>query len=169
MATVDLVCSYDPVLAWIAGSNISAEDGATAYLAANSGVYANLYFTTDVATALPAGAVISEAQLIIKLRTAASAAAALVYVKNPGGFVDGGAASHTINFNTATLTKFTSTGMAAERPAVLVADNWLTGQLRMIQSSGSSRTFHVDYLSIRLTYTVPSAAPAPTLFMSENF
>ena len=156
MATVDLVCSYDPVIAWTTGSNISVEDGATAYLSAGSGSYANLYFTTNVATSLPAGAVISEAQLIIKVRTAASAASALVYVKEPGGFPDGGVASHTINFNTSTLTKFTSTGMAAESPVVLDAGNWLSGYVRMIQTSGASRTFHVDYLSIRLTYDIPA-------------
>jgi len=169
MPSVDLVCTYDSANsdAWTSGASISVNDGTSASFTQSSGVYAKLGFTTDVATALPAGAIITAAQLIIKIRTTV-AGAALVYIKDPGGFVDGGASVGTINFNSATLTLYTGADVGAERPATLVAANWSSGAfVRMIQTSGSARTFNVDYLSIRLTYTMPAAGNA--MFFGENF
>lgn len=176
MATVDLVCTYDTSLsnAWTSdgatllttgNTLISSIDGNSAIIDSRSAFQTTgLAFQTNAASAIPSGATINAVQLIARLRV--SGGNGTLYVKDPGGFADGGAAAHTITFNS-TMTTYTSIDLAIEKPAILT--NPLTsGYVRMYHDSGFGQSFVVDYISLRVTYTEGGIA-IPQMFLMENF
>ena len=176
MATVDLVCTYDTPLsnAWTSDgstllttgdTSISSIDGNSAIITSRAQILTtSLAFQTNAASVIPSGSTINSIQLIARLRV--SGGNGTLYVKNPGGFADGGAAAHTITFNS-TMATYTSIDLAIEKPSVLT-DPLTSGYLRMYHDSGFGQTFTVDYVSFRVTYTEGGLA-IPQMFMMENF
>lgn len=170
MAVVDLVCTYDSATsaAWTNGSNISTNNGTNAEISGiTTGQLVNLGFTTDAASVIPPGSVITSVQLILKYHSLYYCNN-YAYVKTPGGFPDGGSASHTLQFLGSSSTLLTSINIGVERPAVY-SDPLTSGQIRLFHddSSGFPNTLYVDYLSLRVTYTEGSAFPQ--MFLMEAF
>lgn len=166
MPTVDLVCTYDSSTsdAWTNGSNISVDDGSRASRYKSQFQLVPLGFTTDAATAIPAGAIKTSIQLVVKLQV--SGAYGQVYLKDPGSFADGGSAAHSITFSSA-LTTYVTGNLITEKPA-LATDPLTSGYIRMYHTSEYMETFYVDYVSLRVTYT-EAASGYPHQFMFESF
>lgn len=170
MATVDLVCTFDAANsdAWTGGTNISTNNNTSASIGAAYAALKKLAFTTNASSVIPPGAVKTAVQLILKYHSGYLCTTS-AYVKDPGGFADGGSAAHTLTlYGSGTSTLQTSIDISTERPAVLT-DDLADGYIRMFhdENSGYENTLYVDYLSLRVTYTEGGGA-VPLMFMNEN-
>jgi hypothetical protein len=171
MPTVDLVCSYDAAGgdAWTNGSNISTNNSSYASIGGvNFAQLKSLGFTTNAASAIPAGSTVTSIKLLVRFGGQYLCNYS-VYLKNPGGFSDGGSASHTRTFyGGATLSSvLESPELSVERPAILTAD-LSSGQIRMFHddNSGFPNELWVEYISLRVTYT--EGNNLPFFFVNEN-
>lgn len=165
MATVDLVCTFDGVgsSAWTDGTNITVADGNTAYINVGQYALAKLAFTTNAVEAIPAGATKTSVKLVVRARVGFATGKA--YLKEPGGFSDGGSAGHTVSLTT-TLTTYVSSELSIERPEILT-DSLASGYVRLLHEYSYAANILVDYIALRVTYT-EGGGSIPLLFMSEN-
>lgn len=166
MASVDLVCTYneDTEVIWTNGSAISTANGVEASYSVGPGGLVGLSVSTNAASVIPVGVTITDVRVVVKARTSAGASGG-VYLKTPGGFVDGGAAGHTVVIGAGTGT-YVSENVLLERPAV-AADS-LTALVFRLYNEGVTQSLLVDYIALRVVYET-STTGVPILFMNESF